>query len=82
MTIGDASYWDDLFQQSLVPAILAHVIATWEKIPKPGPSDLEDEISDRLHAALINSKIDKVFNMADDLRLAEIIDTEMEIIHI
>ncbi len=33
-------------------------------------------------AALINSKIDKIFNMADDLGLAEIIDTEMEIIHI
>jgi hypothetical protein len=32
--------------------------------------------------ALINSKIDKMFNMADDLGLAEIIDTEMEIIHL
>ena len=32
--------------------------------------------------ALINSKIDKIFNMAEDLGLAEIIDTEMEIIHI
>ena len=33
-------------------------------------------------AALINSKIDKLFNMAEDLGLAEIIDTEMEIIHL
>jgi len=33
-------------------------------------------------AALINSKIDKIFNMAEDLGLAEIIDTEMEIIHL
>jgi hypothetical protein len=32
--------------------------------------------------ALINSKIDKIFNMADDLGLAEIIDTEMEILHL
>ena len=32
--------------------------------------------------ALINSKIDKIFNMAYDLGLAEIIDTEMEIIHL
>jgi uncharacterized protein YlxP (DUF503 family) len=32
--------------------------------------------------ALINSKIDKIFNMADDLGLAEIVDTEMEIIHL
>jgi len=33
-------------------------------------------------ASLINSKIDKLFNMAEDLGLAEIIDTEMEIIHL
>jgi hypothetical protein len=32
--------------------------------------------------ALINSKIDKVFNLADALGIAEIIDTEMEIINI
>jgi len=32
--------------------------------------------------ALVNSKIDKIFNLADDLGLAEIIDTEMEIIHL
>jgi uncharacterized protein YlxP (DUF503 family) len=32
--------------------------------------------------SLINSKIDKIFNLADDLGLAEIIDTEMEIIHL
>jgi uncharacterized protein YlxP (DUF503 family) len=32
--------------------------------------------------ALINSKIDKLFNMAEDIGLAEIVDTEMEIIHL
>ena len=31
---------------------------------------------------LINSKLDKLFNLADELGLAEIIDTEMEIIHL
>ena len=31
---------------------------------------------------VINSKIDKIFNLADTLGLAEIIDTEMEIINI
>lgn len=31
---------------------------------------------------LINSKIDKIFNLADALKLAEIIDSEMEIINI
>lgn len=30
--------------------------------------------------AVINSKVDKLFNMAEDLRLAETIDMEMEII--
>jgi uncharacterized protein YlxP (DUF503 family) len=29
---------------------------------------------------LINSKIDKMFNMADEIGLAEIVDTKMEII--
>jgi uncharacterized protein len=33
-------------------------------------------------AGLINSKIDLLFNMADDIGLAEMIDTEMEIIHL
>ena len=36
----------------------------------------------RNDAALINSKIDKLFNMAEDLGLAEIVDMEMEIIHL
>jgi uncharacterized protein len=30
-------------------------------------------------AALVNSKVDKIFNMAEDLRLAEIVDMQMEI---
>ena len=29
---------------------------------------------------LVNSKIDKIFNLVEDLGLAEVIDTEMEII--
>ncbi len=33
-------------------------------------------------AALINSKIDKIFNLSEDMGLAEIVDTEMEIIHL
>ncbi|MFZ5571947.1 MAG: DUF503 domain-containing protein [Thermodesulfobacteriota bacterium] len=31
---------------------------------------------------LINSKIDKMFNMAEEMGLAEIIDTEMELINL
>ena len=33
-------------------------------------------------SALINSKIDKLFNMAENMGLAEIVDTQMEIIHL
>ncbi|HUV49455.1 MAG TPA: DUF503 domain-containing protein [Anaerolineae bacterium] len=32
--------------------------------------------------AVINSKIDKIFNMADELGLAEIIDSKMEIVNL
>ena len=31
---------------------------------------------------LVNSKLDKVFNFADDIRLAQIADTQMEIFHL
>lgn len=31
---------------------------------------------------VVNSKLDKVFNMADELGLAQIVDTQMEIIHL
>ena len=31
---------------------------------------------------LINSKVDKVLNMADEIGLAQIVDTEIEILHI
>jgi len=30
----------------------------------------------------VNSKLDKVLNMADDLGLAQIADTQIEIIHL
>jgi uncharacterized protein len=32
--------------------------------------------------AVVNSKVDKLFNMAEDLGLAEVIDMEMEIINL
>ena len=32
--------------------------------------------------ALINGKIDKLFNLIEDMGMAEIIDSEMEIIHL
>lgn len=56
MTVGDTSCWDDFFQQNLVPAVLAYIITAWEQMPKPGPSDLEDAISDKLYSALVKAK--------------------------
>jgi len=56
MTVGDPAYWDDFFQQNLIPAVLSHVIEIWEQMPKPGPSELEDAISDKLYSALVNAK--------------------------
>ncbi|MCP4345912.1 MAG: DUF503 domain-containing protein [Desulfobacterales bacterium] len=32
--------------------------------------------------AVINSKIDRIFNLADSLGIAEVVDTEMEIINL
>ena len=34
------------------------------------------------NARVVNSKLDKVINMADDLGLAMIVDTQIEIIHL
>ena len=56
MTAGDSSSWDDLFQQNLVPTVLSYVVETWERMPRPGPSDLEPEISFRLYCALVRAK--------------------------
>ncbi|HUY92693.1 MAG TPA: hypothetical protein VMV10_28390 [Pirellulales bacterium] len=56
MRFGDPTDWDDFFQQNLIPAVLAHVVTTWELMQKPGPSDWEDLISDKLYLALVNAK--------------------------
>ncbi len=53
---GDTSNWNDLFKQSLIPTVLLHVITVWEQMPKPGQSDLEDSISDKLYSALLKAK--------------------------
>ena len=56
MIVGDPAHWDDFFQQNLIPAVLAYIVATWEAMPKPDASDLEDVISDKLYSALVNAK--------------------------
>lgn len=56
MIAGDPVFWDDFFKQRLIPAILAHVINTWDQMKKPAQTDLENEISLKLYSALLNSK--------------------------
>jgi hypothetical protein len=56
MTFGDSTDWDDFFEQKLIPAVLAYVVTTWERMQKPGPTDMEDAISDKLYSALVNAK--------------------------
>jgi len=56
MTAGDPAYWDDFFQQNLIPVVLAHIVATWERMRKPAPGELEDKITLRLYSALVNRK--------------------------
>lgn len=56
MIIGDSSSWDDFFELGLIPKILNYVITTWEQMPRPRASDLEDDISVKLYSALIKNK--------------------------
>ena len=56
MIAGDAKEWDDLFRNDLLPSVLSHIISTWERMPKPGSSDLEDDISLELYSALVKAK--------------------------
>ncbi len=56
MIVGDPSYWDDFFQQDLLPSVLSHVFVTWDQMSKPGPSDLEDAISRKLYSEMVKAK--------------------------
>lgn len=56
MILGDKTDWDDMFEQQLVPVVLALIFSTWEQMPKPGQSEHEDAISDKLYCALLNAK--------------------------
>jgi hypothetical protein len=56
MVVGDPVDWDDFFQENLIPAILSHVINTWNRMEKPRQTDHEADISRKLYAALKTSK--------------------------
>lgn len=48
--------WDDLFQNDLIPVVLDHVVATWNRLPDPKPRDLEKDITLNLYCALKKDK--------------------------
>lgn len=56
MIVGDPVAWDDFFQENLLPAILSHVINTWNRMEKPRQMDYENAISRKLYVALKTSK--------------------------
>ena len=56
MIAGDSADWDDFFQQNLIPAVLSHVISTWEHMEKPEQTAREDDISMKLFTALVTGK--------------------------
>ncbi|MGA1867789.1 MAG: DUF503 domain-containing protein [bacterium] len=74
-------------KRSIVKPIIARLSNSFNiSIAEVGANDVyqKAEIGFALvgnNRTVINSKIDKIFNMADDLGLAEIIDTDMEIIN-
>jgi hypothetical protein len=54
--LGDTSEWDDLFEQKLIPTILALVLAAWERLPVLAENEREDKVTDKLYAAMLNAK--------------------------
>lgn len=75
-------------KRSIVKAIIHKIQNNFNvSIAETGSNDLHQkaEIGFALvgnSVGLINSKIDLLFNLADEIGLAELIDSEMEIIHL
>jgi len=75
-------------KRSIIKSIIARLRNNFNaSVAEVGSNDIYDEAiigfavvsNDRV---MTNSKIDKIFNFADELGLAEIINTEMEIINL
>ena len=75
-------------KRKVVKSIIAHIRNGFNaSVAVIGSNDVQQraEIGFALvgnSRSLVNSKIDKIFNMTEDLGLAEILDTDMEIMTI
>lgn len=75
-------------KRSVIKAIVARLRNTFNaSVAEVGSNDIyqQAEIGFALvgnDRPLINSKIDKLFNFVEDLGLAEVVDTEMEIMNL
>ncbi|RPH47268.1 MAG: DUF503 domain-containing protein [Desulfobacteraceae bacterium] len=75
-------------KRTIIKAIIARLRNNFNaSVAEVGLNDIYDEAiigfavvgNDRV---MTNSKLDKIFNLADELGLAEIVNTEMEIINL
>lgn len=54
--VGDSSQWDDLFEKELIPTILALVLTAWDQLPTFAEDEREDNVTNKLYAAMLKSK--------------------------
>ena len=55
-SLGDSSHWDDFFEQELIPVILELVLEAWAALPPLAEDEKEDDVTDKLYAAMLRSK--------------------------
>lgn len=56
MIPGDKTDWEGFFRNDLVPQVLDCVAEAWRRVPKPGSSDHEIDISLKLYRELLHVK--------------------------
>lgn len=54
--LGDASLWEPLFPERLIPEILSLVVRTWDQLPRPDLSEGEVSLTRRFRARLRQDK--------------------------
>lgn len=55
-SFGDSSQWADLFERELIPVILELVLDAWAALPPLADDSEEDDVTDKLYAAMKRSK--------------------------